>query len=43
MMGKVHSHSFGSGIAGQKCVGGGSNREERYRVPDKLIYSLFLD
>ena len=38
-----HSHSFGSGIAGQKCVGGGSNREERYRVPDKLIYSLFLD
>ncbi len=30
-------------FCGTKSVGGGSNREERYRVPEKLIYSLFLD
>jgi len=26
-----------------KDIGGGSNRLERYRVPEELIYSLFLD
>jgi len=26
-----------------KDVGGGTNRLERYRVPEDLIYSLFLD
>ena len=27
-------------MGGKKCVGGGSNRLERYRIPDKLIEGL---
>ncbi len=38
-----HKKTFGSYVEDQKCVGGGSNRLERYRVPPNLIFSLFLD
>ena len=40
---KHHTHSFGSNIIGQKCIGGGNNRLERYRIPADLIYSLFME
>ena len=40
---RVHSHSIGGGKKYKevKCVGGGSNRLERYRIPPKLITELF--
>ncbi len=46
----IKKHKMGIGIGadsiamGQKMVaGGGSNRLDRYRIPEDLIYSLFLD
>ena len=38
---KKHKKTFGSMDKSQKCVGGGSNRLERYRIPPKLINELF--
>ena len=40
--GNYHKYGFGSSIKNQICVGGGSNRLERYRIPEKLIEELFL-
>lgn len=46
----IKKHKMGIGIGadsiamGQKMVaGGGSNRLDRYRIPEDLIYSLFLE
>ena len=39
---KPTKHQAGFGAKGQKCIGGGSNRLERYRIPQKLIEELFL-
>ena len=36
-----HSKTFGSYNKKQKCVGGGTNRLERYRIPPKLIEDIF--
>ena len=36
-----HSKTFGSYNKNQKCVGGGTNRLERYRIPPKLIEDIF--
>jgi hypothetical protein len=39
-----HKKTFGAYSNGeQKCVGGGNNRLERYRIPPKLIEKLFKD
>ena len=35
-----HKASFGSSIKNQKCIGGGNNRLDRYRIPPKLIEEL---
>ena len=50
MIENTKKHKMGIGIGadsiamGQKMVaGGGSNRLDRYRIPEDLIYSLFLD
>tara|TARA_E500000318_G_scaffold111912_1_gene132600 strand:- start:831 stop:1814 length:984 start_codon:yes stop_codon:yes gene_type:complete len=38
---KHHKKGFGSKIPDQLCVGGGQNRLERYRIPEKLILDFF--
>ncbi len=38
---KHHKKTFGSRIKTQSCVGGGSSRLERYRIPEKLILDFF--
>ncbi len=38
---RQHKKSFGSKNPNQKCVGGGSSRLERYRIPEKLITEFF--
>ena len=50
MIEKSRKHKMGIGIGadsiakGQKMVkGGGTNRLDRYRVPEDLIYSLFME
>ena len=50
MIEKSRKHKMGMGIGadsiakGQKMVkGGGTNRLDRYRVPEDLIYSLFME
>ena len=37
----IHAKSFGSKNKSQTCVGGGSSRLDRYRIPEKLIEELF--
>ena len=37
---KKHRLTFGSYGRGQKCIGGGGNRLERYRIPEVLIKHL---
>jgi len=38
---KHHKKSFGSKLSTQVCVGGGTSRLERYRIPEKLILDFF--
>ncbi len=43
---KIHNINLGNAdnhLRKMKNIGGGTNREDRYRVPEELIYSLFLD
>jgi len=37
---KKHKNCFGSKDKNQKCIGGGSSRLERYRIPESIIKEL---
>jgi len=43
MVGNLHKTNLGNTERKQKTLGKGTSQQERYRIPEDLIFSLFLD
>jgi site-specific DNA-cytosine methylase len=43
MVGKMHKTNLGNTAQNRKTKGKGTTQQDRYRIPEDLIFSLFLD
>jgi site-specific DNA-cytosine methylase len=43
MVGKTHKTNLGNSAQNRKTKGKGTTQQDRYRIPEDLIFSLFLD